>query len=116
MVSYREIWARRCERCLEQVPSDFWLAFDDASFDLCWKMLKNKKGKKLRYKGLIVVVSGIESLEVEPIAWLLEESTIWVSEEVCPLVETKVIGKAWVTKSSLLWEEPIPNYGLKGMG
>ena len=57
-------------------------------------MLKNKREKKLNYKGLIVVISGIDSLEVEPIAWLLQESTIRVSEEVCPLAETKVIGKA----------------------
>ena len=34
------------------------------------------KRKKLRYKGLIVVVSGIDSLEVEPVAWILQESTI----------------------------------------
>ena len=39
-------------------------------------MLKNKKGKKLCNKGLIVVISGIDSLEVEPIAWLLEESIV----------------------------------------
>ena len=58
------------------------------------KNIENKKGKKLCYKGLIVVISGIDSLEVEPIAWLLQESTVWVSEEVFPLVETKVIGKA----------------------
>ena len=40
------------------------------------KTLKNKKGKKLRYKGLIVVILGIGSLEVEPIAQLLQESSI----------------------------------------
>ena len=56
-------------------------------------MLKNKKGKKLRYKGLIVVVLGIGYIEVEAIARLLQESTVYVSEEVCPLAKTKVIGK-----------------------
>ena len=40
------------------------------------KMLKNKKGKKLCYKGLILVILGIESLEVEPVAWLLQELTV----------------------------------------
>ena len=58
-------------------------------------MLKNKKRKKkLSYKGLIVVILGIDSLEVEPVAWLLQEPTVSVSEEVCPLTEMKVIGKA----------------------
>ena len=40
------------------------------------KMLKNKKRKKLCYKGLIVVISGIDSLEVDPVARLLQESTV----------------------------------------
>ena len=40
------------------------------------KMLKNKKGKKLSYKGLIVVISGIDSLEVELVARLLQDSTV----------------------------------------
>ena len=41
-------------------------------------MVKNveKKRKKLLYKRLIVVVSGIDSLEVEPVTWLLKEETI----------------------------------------
>ena len=37
---------------------------------------KHEREKKLRYKGLIVVISSIDSLEVEPIAWLLQESTV----------------------------------------
>ena len=37
----------------------------------CGKKVAKQKEKKLRYKGLIVVISGIESLEVELIAWLL---------------------------------------------
>ena len=41
-----------------------------------------------------MVISGIDSLEVEPVARLLQESTVLVSEEVCPLAEMKVIGKA----------------------
>ena len=40
------------------------------------KTFRNKKGKKLRYKGLIVVISGINSLEVELVAWLIQESTV----------------------------------------
>ena len=40
-----------------------------------------------------MVISGIDSLEVELVAWLHQESTVLVSEEVCPLIETKVIGK-----------------------
>ena len=43
-------------------------------------MLKNvekqEREKKLRYKGLIVVISDIDSLEVEPVAWLLQESIV----------------------------------------
>ena len=58
------------------------------------KHLKNKKGKKLRYKGLIVVILGIDSLEVEPVAQLLQYLTVSFNEEVCPLFEMKVIGKA----------------------
>ena len=30
-----EIWAQRCEGCLEQVPGDFELAADGAAPDLC---------------------------------------------------------------------------------
>ena len=37
---------------------------------------KNKKGKKLRYKGLMVVILGIGSLEVEPVAQILQESIV----------------------------------------
>ena len=40
------------------------------------KNIEKQKGKKLRYKGLIVVISGIDSLEVEPVARLLQELTI----------------------------------------
>ena len=39
-------------------------------------VVKQKRKKKLRYKGLIVVLSGIDSLEVEPIAQILQESTM----------------------------------------
>ena len=44
---------------------------------LTWgeKMLKNKM-EKLHYKGIIVVIVGIDSLEVDPVAWLLQESTV----------------------------------------
>ena len=87
-----EIWAQRCERSLKLVPGDFGLVADGAALDLCWKTLK-KKGKKLRYKGLIGVISGMDSLEVEPVVQLLQELIIWVSEYVFPLAETKVIGK-----------------------
>ena len=57
----------------------------------------------------------IKFLEVEPIVWALQEFSIRINKGVCPLAETKVIGKA-VMKSGLLWEEQIPHYGLKGMG
>ena len=40
------------------------------------KILQKKTGKKLHYKGLIMVVLGIEYLEVEPITWLVQEVTI----------------------------------------
>ena len=40
------------------------------------KNVEKQKWKKLRYKGLIVVISGIDSLEVEPVAQLLQESTV----------------------------------------
>ena len=75
-----EIWARRCEGCLKQVSGDFGLAANGASPKggslICDKNIAKQKGKKIRYKGLIVVISGINSLEVEPIAWLLQESTV----------------------------------------
>ena len=48
------------------ILSDFGVATDGVSPDLCEKTLINKKGKKLHYKGLIVVILGIHSLEVEP--------------------------------------------------
>ena len=41
----------------------------------------------------MVVVLGMGSLEVEPIAGIPQEPTVWVSEEMCPLAETKVISK-----------------------
>ena len=70
-----EIWGRRCERCLKQAPGDSDLAVDGDAPEwgslICGKNIAKKKGKKLRYKGLIVVISGIDSLEVEPISWLL---------------------------------------------
>ena len=92
-----EIWARRCERCLEHASSDSEPAADGSALEwgslICGKNIAKQKGKKLCYKGLIVVVLGIESLDVDPIAQLLQESTIWVNEEVCPLAETKVVGK-----------------------
>ena len=34
----------------------------------CGKNIAKQKRKKLRYKGLIVVISGIEYLEVDPVA------------------------------------------------
>ena len=36
----------------------------------------------------------IKYLEVEPVAGVLQELSIRVNEEVCPLAKTKVIGKA----------------------
>ena len=60
---------------------------------ICGKNVAKEKRKKLFYKGLIVVVLGIDSLEAEPIAWPLQESTVRVSEEVCPLAKMKVIRK-----------------------
>ena len=43
-----EVWAQRCERCLELISGDFGLAADGAAPDFCWKMLKNKK-KKMKW-------------------------------------------------------------------
>ena len=57
------------------------------------KSLKTRKGKKLRYKGLMVVISGMDSLEVELVVRLLHELIVCVSEEVCSLAKMKVIGK-----------------------
>ena len=34
--------------------------------------------------------SGVESLEVEPIVRILQEATIRVSKEICPLVKTSM--------------------------
>ena len=48
----------------------------NGGFLICGKNVAKQKGRKLRYKGLIVVVLGIGSLEVEPVAWLLQEATI----------------------------------------
>ena len=70
-----KIWAQSCERCLEQVPGDFGLATNCAALT-CGKKIEKQKRRKLRYKGLIVVISNIDSLEVEPVARLLQESTI----------------------------------------
>ena len=39
----------------------------------CGKNVAKQKRKKVHYKGLIVVILGIESLEVEPVACLLQE-------------------------------------------
>ena len=52
-------------------------------------MVRRKK-KKLHYKGLIVVISGIESLEVEPITGVLQELSIKVNKGVCPSYEAMV--------------------------
>ena len=64
-----EIWARRCERCLKQATADFDLVVDGAAPKwgslICDKNIaKQKREKKLCYKGLIVVISGTDSLEV----------------------------------------------------
>ena len=40
-----------------------------------------------------MVISVIEYLEVDPVVRILQELSIRVSEEVCPLTEMKVIGK-----------------------
>ena len=45
-------------------------------FLICGKNVTKQKGRKLRYKGLIVVVLGIGPLEVDLIARLLQESTV----------------------------------------
>ena len=58
----------------------------------------------------------VKFIEVEPIAGVLQELSISFNEDVCPFAKTKVIGKALMTKYSLLWVKPIPHYGLKGMG
>ena len=42
----------------------------------CGKNVAKQKRKKLCYKGLIVVILGIDSLEVELVARLLQELTI----------------------------------------
>ena len=92
-----EIWARRCEGCLEQVLGDFELEANGAAPEWgLWfvvKMLQNKKGKKLRYKGLIVVILSIGSLEVEPIAWLLQDSTIWFMKRYAPLPRQRSLAR-----------------------
>ena len=71
-----EVGAWRCERCLEPVPGDFGLAANGAAPEwgsfICGKNIAKQKGKKICYKGLIVVISGIDSLEVEPIVRLLQ--------------------------------------------
>ena len=54
------------------------------------KTLKNKKGKS---SDSLVMLS-VESLEVELIMGILQDFSIRFNEEVCPLAETKVIGKA----------------------
>ena len=107
-----EIWDWRCEKCLELVPSDFVSGADGVAPDFWWKTLKNKKKKKLRYKGLIVVISSIDSLEVEPVAWFLQELT----ERGMPPCQDEGHWQGGMTKSGLLWEDSIPHYGLKGMG
>ena len=42
----------------------------------CDKNITKQKRKKLHYKGLIVVILGIESLEVELVVQLLQELTV----------------------------------------
>ena len=42
----------------------------------CGKNIAKQKRKKIRYKGLIVVILGIDYLEVELVVWLLQESVI----------------------------------------
>ena len=76
-----EIWDQRCERCLEQALGDSELVANGVApkwrgFLICGKNVAKQKGRKLRYKGLIVVVLGIGSLEVEFVVWLLQESKI----------------------------------------
>ena len=53
-------------------------------------MLKNKKRKG---SDSLVMLS-VEYLKVELIAGVLQELSIRVNKEVCPLAEMKVIGKA----------------------
>ena len=69
-----------CERCFEQALGEFGLVVDGADPKwgslICGKNITKQKGRKLRYKGVIVEVLGIGSLEVEPITQLLQESTI----------------------------------------
>ena len=61
-------------------PDDFGLAADGVAPEwgslICGKNITKEKRKKLCYKGLIVVVSGIDSLEVEPVVRLIQEVTI----------------------------------------
>ena len=48
----------------------------NGGFLICGKKIAKQKGRKIRYKGLIVVILGIESLEVDPVTWFLQEVTI----------------------------------------
>ena len=76
-----EISDQRCERCLEQALGDSELVANGVApkwrgFLICGKNVAKQKGRKLRYKGLIVVVSDINYLEVEPVTKVLQEVTI----------------------------------------
>ena len=73
------------------------------------------KGKKLSYKGLVVVVLGIGSLEVEPIAASSRVNHL-SQRRGMPPCRDKGHWQEEVTEFGLLWEELIPHYGLKGMG
>ena len=57
----------------------------------------------------------IKFIEVEPIAWVLQELSIKVNEGMPPCRD-EVHWQGGVMKFGLLWEELIPHYGLKGMG
>ena len=57
-------------------------------------LLKNVEKNKKRKRIDSLVMSSVKSLEVEPVAGILQELSIRVNEEVCPLAKTKVIGKA----------------------
>ena len=80
------------------------------------KMLKNKKGKKLSYKGLIVVISGIDSLEVVSRCVTSSRVSHLSQRRGVPPCQDEGHWQRGVMESGLLWEEQIPHYGLNGMG